>query len=121
MRRCCSLGWQRLPDALRKRWEDGDTRRIWIDATVAMAVRVLPRSQWRIAHGPEMPAAEQKALCARVLSILDAPPTFVVDAGIVAGLRIDAGGNVLDGTMAGLISDSVEVGAQLLRHLENEP
>ena len=45
-------------------------------------------------------------------------PTFVADAAIVAGLRIAAAGNVIDGTLAGLVSDRSEVGAQLLRRLE---
>ena len=29
-----------------------------------------------------------------------------------------SGGNVVDGTLAGLVADRVEVGARLLRHLE---
>ena len=48
-------------------------------------------------------------------------PTFVADTGIAAGLRIAAGGNVVDGTLAGLVNDRSEVGAKLLRHLENLP
>ena len=113
-----ALGWQRLPDALRQRWRDSGMRRIWVDAVVAMAWRVLPRTQWRIAHGPDWPAVEQQAISARVAPDLDMAPTFATDAGIVSGLRIAAGGNVVDGTLAGLIADRVEVGAQLLRHLE---
>jgi hypothetical protein len=113
-----ALGWQRLPDALRQRWRDSDMRRIWVDAVVAAAWRVLPRTQWRIAHGPDWPAVEQQAISARVAPDLEMAPTFAADAGIVSGLRIAAGGNVVDGTLAGLIADRVEVGAQLLRHLE---
>ncbi len=93
-------------------------RRTWVDAVVAMAWRLLPRAQWRIAHGPDLPAVEQQAISARVARDLDAAPTFVVDTGIAAGLRIASGGNVVDGTLAGLIADRVEVGAQLLRYLE---
>ena len=113
-----ALGWQRLPDALRERWHDTELRGIWVDAILAVACRVLPHVQWRIAHGPDWPAAERQAINARVTPDLDAAPTFVADAGIRAGLRISAGGNVVDGTLAGLVNDRIEVGAQLLRLLE---
>jgi hypothetical protein len=116
-----ALGWQRLPDALCERWQDSELRGIWVDAILAVACRVLPPAQWRIAHGPDWPAAEQQAMSARVTPDLDAAPTFVADAGIRAGLRISTGGNVVDGTLAGLVNDRVDVGAQLLRHLENIP
>jgi hypothetical protein len=113
-----ALGWQRLPDALRARWRDFDMRGIWVDAVVAMAWRVLPHAQWRIAHEPAWPAAEQQAIGARVARDLGTAPTFIPDSGIDAGLRIASGGNVVDGSLAGLIADRIEVGAQLLRHLE---
>ena len=116
-----ALGWQRLPDALRERWRDSDMRRLWIDAIVAMALRVLPRTQWSIAHGAGWPVLEQQAITARVARELGMAPKFVADAGIVAGLRIGAGGNIVDGTLAGLLSDCVEVGALMLRHLERTP
>jgi len=113
-----ALGWQRLPDALRERWQDSELRGIWVDAILAVARRVLPLVQWRIAHGPDWPADEQQATSARVTPDLDAAPAFVADAGFRAGLRISAGGNVVDGTLAGLVNDRIAVGAQLLRHLE---
>jgi len=116
-----ALGWQRLPDALRKRWQDDVQRGIWVGAIVAAACRVLPRAQWRVAHGADWPVAEQQALSARVTPDLDVAPMFSAEPGIVAGLRIASGGNVVDGTLAGLVSDRVDVGAQLLRQLERIP
>ena len=113
-----ALGWQRLPDALRQRWQDDELRGIWVSAIVAVASRVLPRAQWHVAHGADWPVAEQQALSARVTPDLDAAPVFSADPGVVAGLRIASGGNVVDGTLAGLVSDRVDVGARLLRQLE---
>jgi len=112
------LAWQLLHDALRLRWRDGALRRCWVDAILAAALKVLPRRQWRIAHGPDWPVAERQALLARLAPDLDAAPACDEDAGIVAGLRIAAGGNVVDGTLAGLVEDRAQVGAQLLRQLE---
>lgn len=114
-----ALAWQRLPDALRLRWRDGALRRLWIDAIVAAALAMLPRTQWRIVHGPDWPVEERQALLARVAPDLEAVPSCDEDAGIVAGLRIAAGGNVVDGTLAGLLEDRALVGAQLLRQMEN--
>ena len=113
-----ALAWQRLPDALRKRWQDGTLRSLWIEAIVAAALKVLPRRQWRIAHGPDWLVEERQALQSRLAPDLDAAPACFDDAGIVAGLRIAAGGNVVDGTLAGLVEDRAQVGAQLLRQME---
>ena len=113
-----ALGWQRLPDALGQRWRDDELRGIWVGAVLAVARRVLPRAQWQVTHGANWPVTEQQALSARVTPDLDAAPLFSADPGIVAGLRIASGGNVVDGTLAGLVSDRGDVGAQLLRQLE---
>jgi hypothetical protein len=112
------LGWRRLPDALRGRWQEGGMRRAWIDAVVTAASRVLARAPWRIAHDPGWPPDERQAVGDRIAAKLGVVPVFVADAGIVAGLKIAAGGNVIDGTLGGLLADRTEVGAKLLRHLE---
>ena len=88
-------------------------RRAWIDAIVTAASRVLPRAPWRIAHDPGWPPDERQAVGDRIASELGVAPVFVADAGIVAGLRIAAGGNVVDGTLGGLLADRAEVGAKL--------
>ena len=88
-------------------------RRLWVDAVVASALaRAAARA---VAHraDPDWPAAERQALVARLAPDLDAAPSFNADAGIDAGLRIAAGGNVVDGSLAGLLEDRAEVGAQL--------
>jgi hypothetical protein len=113
------LGWRRLPDALRARWRDDDLRRAWVNAVVIAALRALPRAAWHIAHEPGWPAAERQALESRIALNLGVVPIFFADPGIDAGVRIAAGGNVVDGTLAGLIADRVEVGARLLRNLES--
>jgi len=115
-----ALAWQRLPDALCVRWRDGALRRQWIDAIVATALKVLPRTRWRVAHGADWPVEEREALLARLAPDLDTAPSCDEEASIVAGLRIAAVGNVVDGTLAGLVEDRAQVGAQLLRQMENQ-
>jgi len=93
-------------------------RRAWIDAVVTAALRVLPHGSWRIAHDPGWPSEEQHTVRVRIASELTGEPVFVSDARIAAGLRIAAGGNVLDGTLEGLVADRAEVGAKLMLELE---
>jgi hypothetical protein len=112
------LGWRRLPDALRGRWQEDRMRRAWIDAIIAAASRALPRGEWRIAHEPGWAPDERQAVGDRIASERGVAPVFVADTGIVAGLKVAAGGNVIDGTLGGLLVDRAEVGAELLRHLE---
>lgn len=111
-------GWRKLPAELTRRWRDADARRQWVASVVAGARELLPRSGWRITHAPDWPAAERDALARELAGATGAAPEFVVDANAGAGLRIAAGGNVIDGTLAGLVADRAEIGARLLQLLE---
>jgi hypothetical protein len=64
---------------------------------------------------------ERQALLAGLAPDLGVAPACDEDAGIVAGLRIAAGGNIVDGTLDGLVEDRTQVGAQLLRQMEDVP
>ncbi|MGE5089905.1 MAG: hypothetical protein ACM3QY_12315 [Candidatus Levyibacteriota bacterium] len=113
-----ALAWQRLPDALRERWRDADSRVRWTDAVASHAMRLLPRGSWRIVHAPDWPEAERQALAASLAHDRGVVPEFVADAGVEAGLRIVAGGNVVDATIAGMLADRDDIGARLLRQIE---
>jgi hypothetical protein len=109
-----ALGWRRLPEALRTRWDDATSRSQWTEHALALARALLPHTGWVIAHGDGWPEPERDALAAR----LDPAPRFTLDARIDAGLRIAAGGNVVDATLAGLLADRDEIGARLVGLLE---
>ncbi len=96
-----AAGLARLPGVLRDAWRDEALRAAWVDAVVASALSALPRNAWRIAHPPGWSAAEQQAVAARLAPALADGPTFAADAAIDAGMRISAGGNAIDGTLAG--------------------
>lgn len=114
-------GLAHLPAALERRWHDPATRSAWIDAIVARAEAVLPRTAWRVVHPAGWDAAEMSAVAARIAALTNAAPAFVPDARIAAGLRVTAGGIVVDGTQAGLLADRAAVGARLLGVLESLP
>lgn len=111
-------GWRRLPEALVRRWGQPETRAAWVADVVAAARERLPRTGWRITHAHGWPDAERAALAGELTAALAAAPEFVLDPDARAGLRIAAGGNVIDGTQAGLTADRAEIGARLLQLLE---
>lgn len=108
--------WQHLPQTLQARWHDAPARRLWVDATIDNARRLLRPGRWTIVHGPTWPAAERQTLAEQLQRESGTLATFVADESIDAGLRVASGGNVLDATLAGLTADRDEIAAGLLGH-----
>jgi hypothetical protein len=100
--------FERLPAALHDRWQRTDTRAAWIARAIAQARRGLPSHTWTVMHAT--PFAEHAMFPERA--------EFVADAALRAGLTIDAGGNVVDGSLRGLLLDRAEIGARILAHIE---
>jgi hypothetical protein len=111
-------GWKRLPEELLRRWRAPELRRRWVAAVVAGARASLPAAAWRIVHAPEWPAEERDAIRTELAAASGAECRCDEDSRIRAGLRISANGNVIDGTLDGLLSDRAEIGSQLLHLIE---
>ena len=112
-------GWQRLPDLLCERWSAAASRDRWVSRVVVEARAALRPGSWRIAHAQAWPHEEREALAERLARELGASPLFVAETAIRAGLKIASGANVIDGTLAGLLSDRADIAARLLRHMED--
>jgi hypothetical protein len=115
-----AAGWRRLPDALVARWQDSVPRAEWIASVLAAARAALPRGAWRITHPADWPDAERDALAATLTGELGAAPQMVASETLHAGIAVSANGNVVDGTLDGLLADRARIGARLLYHLEQE-
>lgn len=115
-----AAGWQGLTAALRERWRDPQARQSWVASVIAEAGKALPPGAWHIVHAPGWPHGEREALAAALAATSGAAPQFVVNEAARAGLRVSAGGNVLDGTLDGLTADRTDIGARLLRALEDQ-
>lgn len=113
-----ALGWQALPAALAARWREPAARRRWSANIAGRALALLPAGEWRIAHAPQWPDDERDALAAR-LRDAGVGVQFVQDASLSAGLRIAAGGNLLDAGVDGLLADREAIAASLLRAIED--
>lgn len=111
-------GTERLPAALDARWADASARRTWVDDAVRQARALLAPGAWRIVHATGWPRDERDALATDLAERHGTSVTFVEDAAAGAGLKIASGGNVIDGTRAGLVADRAEIGALLLAALE---
>lgn len=112
-----ALAWARLPPVLRSRWGDAAARRQWVDAALRDAQRVLAAGDWRIDHAPGWPDDERRSLAQRLQIDRRTTLEFAEHAGLGAGLRIVAGRNVVDATLAGLLADRESIGAGLLGEL----
>lgn len=111
--------WQQLPAALHARWLQPASRAAWVTAVLGSARSRLPQGRWRIVHPDDWPAAERQTLGAALAADHDTTATFQADPAVRAGLKIISGGNVIDGTLDGLLADRTAVEARLLHHLES--
>jgi hypothetical protein len=115
------LAWEQLPGELIALWHQPDPRARWIEQVLASARGALRPGAWGIVHAPDWPAAERKRLAQVVTQDAGAAPHFEADAAIAAGLKIVAAGNVVDGTLDGLLADRIGLEARLLSGLEPGP
>ena len=114
-----AAGSHALIAALSARWRDPRSRGAWVASVIVEAKKALPRGVWRIVSAPGWPDDERDALGAMLASELGAPPQFVVAESARAGLKVTAGGNLIDGTLDGLTADRDEIGSRLLAALED--
>ncbi len=110
------LAWAQLPGELQALWQQPATRAAWAAQALAAARKSLPPGAWRITHAPGWPQTEQQA-CVDAAGA-GVALKFEADAGIAAGLKIAAGGNVVDAALSGLLADRGDFEARLLRRLE---
>ena len=109
--------WPRLEQALRKRWDTPAERASWVAGHLSIAMVVFPAKGWAIQHPESWPAREreQASQWLQTHSIEDA--RFEADLGLLAGIRVVCGLNVLDATLDGLLADRTQIEGRLLHYL----
>jgi hypothetical protein len=109
--------WEPLRERLLQRWEQQDSRMLWIDNLVRQARTALLDRNWNIEHPLDWPEQEREVLGRRLERDLGSPPVFIAQSWIVAGLRICAGTACLDGTREGLLRSRTRIEAMMLATL----
>ena len=116
-----ALAWQRLPAVLADRWQQPDTRQAWVQAALAGARAALPATAaWTVRHPADWPEVERARLAAALQADGLPAPACQATAGLAAGLKITAAGNVVDATIPGLLADRDDIGGRLIGLLEAE-
>lgn len=108
----------RLGAALCTRWEQPDSRRLWLDNLLEQALRKLPAATWQIDHPADWDVTEIEHWREKIQQRTGSAPTLRPDTKMPAGLHIQAGGASLDGSLNGLLADERAVQAKLLAQLE---
>lgn len=113
--------WEGVQAELRRRWEDPEGRRQWVEQVLAEASVSLPPGRRALQYPPAWPEAERKA-AADSLTLADGtPPEQTEDPRLEAGLVVTSGHARLDGSLRGLLADRTTVEARLLALLEGRP
>jgi hypothetical protein len=113
------LAWQQLPAELHALWRQPAARTAWVNKVLAAAREHMLPGGWRIVHAADWPAEERRVPADRLAGAAAVAPVFEADATVGAGLKVVAGANVIDGTLAALLADRADIEARLLRRLEN--
>jgi hypothetical protein len=106
-----------LPDALQARWADEASRGSWCRMVLDEAAASLRRGSWRVEVAPGPTDAERDRLAAQAAGLAGAEVEVAEVASLGAGLVVLHDGVRLDGSVAGLLSDSLRVQAALLADL----
>lgn len=109
--------WRRLPLALEARWRDPAGRREWTRRVLGGARADLAPGDWSVSYAPGWPEDERGVAIAELAAAGYAIAAATEDARMRAGLQVRRGGNVLDGTLHGLLADRNGVGARILDEL----
>ena len=112
--------WVRLEQVIELRWVLAETRRPWVLALIERARASLPACAWRVDHPSDLDSAELRDISERVRVASSAAPSMSSDSGVVHGIRIEASGACLDGTLHGLLANRTVVEGRLLMELASD-
>lgn len=118
--RALDFALQRMPDALMNRWRDDDARASWVERVIGFARGTLRGGAWLITCAPGLTEGECGALAAALTVEVGATPSFAEDARLLAGLKVACAGNVIDGSLKGLLVDRDAICARLINLFESQ-
>lgn len=111
-------GCPSLINAIVERWQDPEARRRWIGAVCDHARLRLRPGDWVVEHPHDWDGANEAQARALLAGGGGPEPGFREAGDFEAGLRILAGGIVLDGTPERLLADKAATQARLLAEMD---
>lgn len=112
-------GWTLLPDVLRARWADPDSRRTWCNSLKDEALEIFEAPGWQIEHPTDWPRDELNRFRTELEKRLGTEPEFIGQEDIRGGLRIRIPGASLDGTIGGLLARRSDIDGRLLAEINH--
>lgn len=109
-----SEAWERLAAALQCRWDNRESRRLWVGSLAEYALRHLLPGAWRVEHPAGWDTNELSPHLPRITAHAGRPPSFAVCPSIAAGLIMVTEGARLDGAVKGLLADRSGIESLLL-------
>lgn len=106
--------WRQLEISLRARWQQESARKTWIANILNYGAKALPVSQWRVDLGPGYDAADLQHIAQQVQVVTGQEPQLRDAPDGLVGIKIQAMGAIVDGTLTGLLQDRADIEAQLL-------
>jgi hypothetical protein len=110
-------GLAMLPGALETRWADEASRISWCQMVLEGAAASLRRGGWRLEVACGLTAVERDQFAARAAELAGSAVEVAEIDSLRAGLVVLHDGVRFDGSVAGLLSDSMRVQAALLAEL----
>ncbi len=115
-----ALAWQALPAKLEARWASPSARADWLRHVFEAARTALAPGLWTVVHGRDLAGADRELLLG-LGHAAGVTLEFAEDPMIRSGIKLRAGGNVVDGSTAGLLADRAALGSRLLDLLQENP
>jgi hypothetical protein len=110
-------GMAMLPGVLQARWSNASARAAWCRMVLDGAAASMRRGAWRVEAAPGLTSSERDELAARAAALAGSDIDLAEVASLRAGLAVVHDGVRFDGSIAGLMSDSLRVQAALLAEL----
>jgi hypothetical protein len=107
-----------LREMLLEQWNDPESGRKWLDASIAKASKVLLTHHWHIEYPSALDEQELDRIRQKLASIKGTDQKFIAKDDIAAGIRISAHGTVVDATLDGLLRNRTLIEAEIISRVK---
>jgi hypothetical protein len=111
------LAWPLLREAMLALWDEPVSRHKWLDAAIKSASAGLREHDWRIEHPPGLSGEDIKTINLAFSHEKGNGPELSACDDIEAGIRIIAGGTVIDATLNGLLQQKTAIEARMIARI----